>query len=89
MGISPGWGDDYKPFFNHQWIDIVGLETGTYRMCATVNGTGMWQEKNQNLANNSAWLDLEIDSDGPSLSVVASGDSDCEKPPPIWFGVGA
>jgi hypothetical protein len=89
MGISPGYGDDYKPFFNHQWIDIVALETGTYRMCATVNSSGMWQEKNDNLANNSAWLDIEINSERGSMSVVASDDTDCEKPPPIWFGVGA
>ena len=89
MGISPGYGDDYKPFFNHQWIDVVGLETGTYRMCATVNSTGMWQEKDQNLANNSSWLDVEIDAQRSRMTVVASDDTDCEKPPPIWFGVGA
>ena len=89
MGISPGYGDDYKPFFNHQWIDVVGLETGTYRMCATVNSTGMWQEKDQNLANNSSWLDVGIDAERSRMTVVASDDTDCEKPPPIWFGVGA
>jgi hypothetical protein len=88
MGISPGWGDDYKPFFNHQWIDIAGLVPGTYRMCATVNSTGLWREKDDNLANNSSWLDLEISGERPSFRVVASGDTDCQKPVPVWYGVG-
>ena len=45
MGISVGFGDDYKPFFNHQSVDITGLPSGTYRLCATVNPNGVWLEK--------------------------------------------
>jgi hypothetical protein len=93
MGISPGYGDDYKPFFNHQWIDIAQLESGTYRMCATVNSTGLWLEKNDDRTNNSAWVDLEIrgaelEGRRASFDIVATGDTDCEKPDPIWYGVG-
>jgi hypothetical protein len=88
MGISPGYGDDYKPHFNHQLIDITALPSGTYRMCATVNETGLWREKGDNLANNSSWVDLEIDADRPSFQVVDTGDSDCGKRAPLWFGVG-
>ncbi len=45
MGISVGYGDDYKPFFNHQSVDITGLPVGAYRLCATVNSNGMWLEE--------------------------------------------
>lgn len=89
MGISPGWGDDYKPFFNQQLIDITGLEAGVYRMCATVNGSGLWREKNGNLDNNSSWVDLELDPARPSFKIIDSGESDCESPEPVWYGVGA
>jgi acylphosphatase len=89
MGISPGYGDDYKPFFNQQLIDISGLEAGVYRMCATVNGSGMWREKDDNLTNNSSWVDIELDPDRRSFRVVDSGESDCERPEPVWYGVGS
>ena len=89
MGISPGYGDDYKPFFNHQQVDVTGLAAGTYRLCAVVNSTGLWLEKNDNHDNNSSWVDIELDASRPSFKVVGSGQSDCEKPAPIWYGVGA
>jgi hypothetical protein len=89
MGISPGWGDDYKPFFNQQLIDITGLDPGLYRMCATVNGTGLWREKGDNQANNSSWVDLELNPDRASFEIVDSGETDCQRPDPIWYGVGA
>ena len=29
-GISPGYGDDYHPWLDGQWIDITGLSAGRY-----------------------------------------------------------
>ena len=89
MGISPGWGDDYKPFFNQQLIDITGLPEGTYRMCATVNGSGVWREMNDNFENNSSWVDLELGANGRSFRILDTGETDCERPEPVWYGVGA
>ena len=88
MGISPGYGDDYKPFFNNQLVDVTGLAAGTYRLCATVNSTGLWREKDSNAANNSSWVDLELDAAAVRVRVVGSGDTDCERPAPVWYGVG-
>ena len=89
IGISPGWGDDYKPFFNQQLIDISGLPEGTYRMCATVNGSGVWREKNDNYDNNASWVDLELAAKGRSFRILDTGEFDCERPEPVWYGVGA
>jgi hypothetical protein len=88
MGISVGYGDDYKPFFNHQWLDITGLPAGTYRLCATVNSNAMWREKGDNHANNSYWLDLELDAERRRLRAVDAGETDCEAPPRIVYGAG-
>lgn len=88
MGISVGFGDDYKPFFNHQSVDITGLPSGSYRMCATVNPTGVWLENDPEGANNSSWVDIELDSDAHRFRVVGSGDTDCDKPAPMVYGIG-
>jgi hypothetical protein len=88
MGISVGYGDDYKPFFNHQAVDITGLPSGVYRLCATVNSTGMWLEKDAERANNSSWSDVEIDSDANRIRVIATGETDCARPAPMFYGFG-
>lgn len=88
MGISVGFGDDYKPFFNNQSVDISGLASGTYRLCATVNANGMWREKDSNHANNSSWTDIELDAAAGKFSVVGMGEADCERPAPMSYGVG-
>lgn len=88
MGISVGFGDDYKPFFNHQAVDITGLVAGTYRLCATVNSNAMWREMEDNAANNSTWVDMELDAAASRFEVVGMGDSDCQLPAPMVFGVG-
>lgn len=87
IGISVGYGDDYKPFFNHQTIDITGLAAGTYRLCATVNADGRWREKRSD--NNSSWVDVELGEDGRGMNVVGVGDADCDQPAPVTYGMGA
>jgi hypothetical protein len=88
MGISPGYGDDYKPFFNLQLIDVTGLPAGEYRLCATVNSTGLWREKADNRENNSSWVDMDLDSAGHKVHVTSSGDTDCEAPEAVVYGIG-
>lgn len=88
MGISVGYGDDYKPFFNHQWLDVTGLPAGTYRLCATVNSNGTWREKGDNRDNNSYWLDLDLNPARNRLKAVDSGESDCQAPARVIYGTG-
>ena len=86
IGISVGYGDDYKPFFNHQTVDITGLPSGVYRLCVTANENAMWLE--QDGANNSAWVDIDLDSEAQRQHTVGSGTSDCNAPEAVVYGVG-
>ena len=60
-GISVGWGDVYSPNTTFQDIDISGVPDGNYRLCATVNPTGVWTEKGKNYSNNSKWTEIKLD----------------------------
>lgn len=60
MGISVGWGDIYVPDTKFQAIDVTGLPAGTYRLCTTTNPKGIWAEKSNNQANNSSWIEFEL-----------------------------
>lgn len=77
VGVSVGWGDNYPPEFAHQAIDVTGLPPGTYRLCATVNPRGIWTEKNNNHANNSSWMDLNLDVASNALTVTETGQTPC------------
>jgi len=77
VGISVGWGDNYPPEFTFQAIDVTGLPQGQYRLCGTVNPQGTWTEKNNNVANNSYWLDLDLDAANNDLTVIGSGATPC------------
>lgn len=76
MGISIGWGDDYKPWFAHQSVDITGLPAGNYRMCVTPNPGGAWREST--IANNSSWVDLAIDIARNKATVLTHGETECQ-----------
>ena len=77
MGISMGWGDIYSPDTKFQAIDVTGLPAGEYRLCTTTNPKGIWTEKGNNHANNSAWVDIELDAASDDLSVIGSGQTLC------------
>jgi len=76
MGISVGWGDDYKSWFAHQAIDITRLKAGDYRLCATPNPHGGWLEIDR--TNNSYWVDLHINLAANELTVLGDGETECQ-----------
>jgi hypothetical protein len=70
-GISPGFGDDYVPLLEGQYIDVTGLAPGRYVLVHRVNSDRDIRESDY--ANNaaSALLELVQDSAGkPVVSVV-------------------
>lgn len=77
MGISVGWGDVYGPYLAFQAVDVTNLPAGSYRLCATVNSKSLWTEKGNNHANNSYWMDIELDVAGDTVSVTDAGATSC------------
>lgn len=75
MGLSVGYGDDYPPYFAHQWIDITGLAVGTYRICTTVDPLGEFEEKNE--ANNQRWTDVHINLAAHKVTVLGTAVAPC------------
>ena len=82
MGISAGWGDDYRPFFTYQWVNVTNLPAGTYRLCATVNPAGLWRERGENAGNNSYGVDVALDPLAKTVSVFPEGETACTQPAP-------
>jgi hypothetical protein len=64
QGISPGFGDDYVPLLEGQYIDVTGLAPGRYVLVHRVNADRDIRELDY--ANNaaSALLDLVRDASG-------------------------
>jgi hypothetical protein len=77
MGISVGRGDDYQPQFAHQSIDITGLPTAIYRLCATANADWLWAERADNHVNNYYWFDLKVNAARSRLTVLGHGRTAC------------
>lgn len=44
-GLSPGFGDDYVPLLEGQFIDVTGLPDGRYELVHTVNTDGRIAER--------------------------------------------
>jgi Lysyl oxidase len=53
-GISVGYGDDYDPTLEGQYVDVTGLPAGTYVLTHRVNETGALQESRTD--NNASSL---------------------------------
>lgn len=73
-GISPGYGDDYVPRLEGQWIDISGLPAGSYVLRHRVNVDRVLRERNY--GNNSAQTPFELtwsDSGTPTVVAVYQG----------------
>jgi hypothetical protein len=75
MGLSIGYGDDYPPFFAHQWMDITGIASGDYRICATVDPLKEFVESNE--TNNARRTDVHINMSTKRVSVLSSAITPC------------
>jgi len=73
-GISPGYGDDYVPRLEGQWIDITDLPAGRYALRHRVNVDRALRESDY--GNNSAEVPFDLswsDSGTPTVSAVYDG----------------
>jgi hypothetical protein len=73
-GISPGYGDDYVPRLEGQWIDITDLPAGRYALRHRVNLDRALRESDY--GNNSAEVPFDLswsDSGTPTVSAVYDG----------------
>ena len=59
QGISVGWGDDYDPTLEGQFIDVSGLPAGRYVLVHRVNASGVLAESRRD--NNASALLLRLD----------------------------
>lgn len=58
MGISPGFGDRYRPFLEGQQIDIHDLASGEYRLVHRANPDGALEESDT--SNNESSLVVRV-----------------------------
>ncbi|MEO5842915.1 MAG: hypothetical protein ABIQ73_11565 [Acidimicrobiales bacterium] len=55
-----------------QFIDVTGLTAGRYRLLATADPNGLFQENNE--ANNLTWVDVQLRGKGPnSVKILEYG----------------
>ena len=73
-GISPGFGDDYVPRLEGQWIDITDLPAGRYVLRHRVNVERVLRESDY--GDNSAEVPFDLtwsDSGTPTVAAVYQG----------------
>jgi hypothetical protein len=68
-GLSPGFGDDYVPLLEGQFIDVTGLPPGRYILTHRVNSTRDLRESSY--GNNAASALLELGRDAQGRATVA------------------
>jgi hypothetical protein len=71
MGLSVGWGDEYPWHLFEQEIDITDLPEGRYRLRATADPFGWFDELDE--TNNEVVVDiqLELEGDQPVVTVLS------------------
>ncbi|HEY7003334.1 MAG TPA: lysyl oxidase family protein [Gaiellaceae bacterium] len=73
-GISPGFGDDYVPRLEGQWIDITGLPPGRYVLRHRVNVGRSLRESSYEDNSASVAFDLRWSPSGtPRVAAVYDG----------------
>jgi hypothetical protein len=73
-GISPGYGDDYVPRLEGQWIDITDLRAGSYLLRHRVNVDRVLRESDYENNEASVPFDLRWTSSGtPRVAAVYDG----------------
>ena len=71
MGLSVGWGDEYPWHLFEQEIDITNLPEGRYRLRATADPFGWFDELDE--ANNEVVVDIQLKLEGeqPVVNVLS------------------
>jgi hypothetical protein len=69
-GLSPGFGDDYVPLLEGQFIDVTGLPPGRYILTHRVNSTRDLRESSYGNNAASALLELGRDAQGRATVTV-------------------
>lgn len=72
QGISPGYGDDYVPKLEGQYVDVTGLPAGRYLLVHRVNADRALRESDY--GNNAASVLLALrrpTGDIPTITVLA------------------
>jgi hypothetical protein len=72
QGISPGYGDDYVPTLEGQYIDVTGLPAGRYLLVHRVNADRRLRESEYGNNAASVLLELRRTRRGPVVEVFAS-----------------
>lgn len=65
MGISAGWYDLYGYPLSDQYLELTGVEDGTYALCVVINQDGTLHEAN--LDNNESCTPFRLDGDSVLL----------------------
>jgi hypothetical protein len=77
-GLSSGFGDDYVPLLEGQYIDVTGLAPGRYLLVHSVNADRDIHE--ESYANNAASVLLELER-GPNGKARVSVVATCPRSP--------
>jgi hypothetical protein len=70
-GISVGYGDDYGPQLEGQYVDLTRLPPGRYALVHRVNADGALQEKSLENNASSVLIDLRYRRGVPRVAQVA------------------
>lgn len=65
QGLSPGFGDDYVPRLEGQYVDVTGVAPGRYRLIHAVNVDRTLRESDY--ANNAASVVVVLERRGGTL----------------------
>jgi hypothetical protein len=83
-GISAGWGDDYKPLLEGQFVDVTDIASGRYVLVHRVNARHALHESDY--TNNAASVLLRIARPGtgaPTLRIVRRCPGEERCPPSL------
>jgi len=70
-GISPGYGDDYVPELEGQYVVLDGVPAGRYRLVHRVNPARALRESEHENNSSSVLLDLNWTAGRPIITVIA------------------
>lgn len=61
MGLTPGWYDLYASLLSDQYVEVTGVEDGTYALCSTTNQEGILVETD--VSDNEACTPFRLTGD--------------------------